>query len=166
MATSEQEAQDMINTAHSTGKFLMIGHNQRLAPAHLRAKEILKSGELGNVLTFRTTFGHGGPEYWSQDKGRHTWFFKYDDAFIGAMGDLGVHKADLIRWLIDDEIIEAKAYVTTLHKTNEKDEPIEVDDNAICLLKSKTGILVLLQQAGPIMVLKITVLFYIAQTVL
>ncbi|NLK69664.1 MAG: Gfo/Idh/MocA family oxidoreductase [Clostridiaceae bacterium] len=140
MATSEQEAQDMINTAHSTGKFLMIGHNQRLAPAHLRAKEILKSGELGNVLTFRTTFGHGGPEYWSQDKGRHTWFFKYDDAFIGAMGDLGVHKADLIRWLIDDEIIEAKAYVTTLHKTNEKDEPIEVDDNAICLLKSKTGI--------------------------
>ena len=56
------------------------------------------------------------------------------------MGDLGVHKADLIRWLIDDEIEEVKAYVSTLHKTNEKDEPIEVDDNAVCLLKSKSGI--------------------------
>lgn len=140
MATSEKEALDMIDTARKTGKFLMIGHNQRLASAHLRAKEILMTGEMGDVLTFRTTFGHGGPEYWSQDKGRHTWFFKYDDAFIGAMGDLGVHKADLIRWLIDDEINEVKAYVTTLHKTKEKDETIEVDDNAICLLKSKTGI--------------------------
>lgn len=118
----------------------MIGHNQRLAPAHIRAKEILDSGELGRILTFRTTFGHGGPEFWSQDKGRHTWFFNSDKAFIGAMGDLGVHKADLIRWLIGDEFVEVKAYVTTLDKTNEKDEPIEVDDNAVCLLKSKTGI--------------------------
>jgi UDP-N-acetylglucosamine 3-dehydrogenase len=140
IATSLEEAQKMIDTARQTGKFLMIGHNQRLAPAHIRAKEILQSGELGRILTFRTTFGHGGPEFWSQDKGRHTWFFKAEDAFIGAMGDLGVHKADLIRWLIDDEIEEVKAYVSTLHKTNEKDEPIEVDDNAVCLLKSKSGI--------------------------
>lgn len=140
MATSVEEAQQMIDTASQAGKFLMIGHNQRLAPAHIKAKEILKSGEIGRVLTFRTTFGHGGPEFWSQDKGRHTWFFKQEDAFIGAMGDLGVHKADLIRWLIDDEIVEVKAYVSTLHKTNDKDEPIEVDDNAVCLLKSKTGI--------------------------
>ena len=53
---------------------------------------------------------------------------------------LGVHKADLIRWLTDDEIVEVKAYVTTLDKKNEKGELIEVDDNAICLLKSKSGI--------------------------
>jgi predicted dehydrogenase len=140
MATSAEAAQAMIDTARKEGKFLMIGHNQRLAPAHIRAREILQTGELGRILTFRTTFGHGGPEYWSQDMGRHTWFFKYDDAFIGAMGDLGVHKADLIRWLIQDEIVEAKAYVTTLDKTNDKDEPIEVDDNAVCVLKSEKGI--------------------------
>ncbi len=140
MATSAQEAQAMIDTAKKERKFLMIGHNQRLAQAHVRAKEILKTGEMGKILTFRTTFGHGGPEFWSQDKGRHTWFFKYDDAFIGAMGDLGVHKADLIRWLIDDEIVEVKAYVSTLDKTNEKDEAVEVDDNSVCILKSKNGI--------------------------
>jgi predicted dehydrogenase len=140
MATSVKEAQEMIDTAEKERKFLMIGHNQRLAAAHIRAREILQTGDLGRVLTFRTTFGHGGPEYWSQDMGKHTWFFKYDEAFIGAMGDLGVHKADLIRWLIGDEIVEVKAYVTTLDKTNEKGEPIEVDDNAICLLKSAGGI--------------------------
>lgn len=140
MAVSADEALSMIKTAEECGKFLMIGHNQRLAPAHIRAKEILQSGGLGKVLTFRTTFGHGGPEGWSVENGRHTWFFKQDEAFIGAMGDLGVHKADLIRWLIDDEIVEAKAYVATLDKTNDKDEPIDVDDNAVCLLKSRNGI--------------------------
>jgi UDP-N-acetylglucosamine 3-dehydrogenase len=140
MATSAEEAKAMIDTSRETGQFLMIGHNQRLAPAHVRAKQILKSGELGKVLTFKTTFGHGGPESWSQDKGRHTWFFKREEAFIGAMGDLGVHKADLIRWLIGDEFKEAKAYVTTLDKMNDKDQPIDVDDNAVCLLKSKKGI--------------------------
>lgn len=141
MATSVEEAINMINTAKEAGKFLMIGHNQRLAAAHVRARQILDSGEMGRILTFRTTFGHGGPEFWSQDKGRHTWFFKNEKAFIGAMGDLGVHKADLIRWLINDEFVEAKAYVTTLDKTNEKNEIIDVDDNAVCVLKSKKGII-------------------------
>ena len=140
MATSIDEAVSMIKTSRETGKFLMIGHNQRLAPAHVRAKEILASGELGRILTFRTAFGHGGPEFWSADKGLHTWFFKKDEAVVGAMGDLGIHKADLIRWLIGDEIVEVKAFVSTLDKRNDKDSLIEVDDNAVCVLKSKTGI--------------------------
>ncbi|MCX7842548.1 MAG: Gfo/Idh/MocA family oxidoreductase [Clostridia bacterium] len=141
MATTAEDAKKMIETAKAAGKYLMIGHNQRLAPAHIRAKEILKSGEAGTILTFRTTFGHGGPEWWSADKGLHTWFFKKKEAVVGAMGDLGVHKADLIRWLIDDEISEVKAYVSSLDKKNDAGEIIEVDDNAVCVLKSKKGII-------------------------
>jgi predicted dehydrogenase len=141
MATSVREAQEMLDCAKATGKFLMVGHNQRLADAHRRARQILDSGELGRILTFRTTFAHGGPETWSQDKGNNTWFFKSADAFMGATFDLGIHKVDLIRWLIRDEIDEVKAYIATLDKTDEKGEPIGVDDNAICLMKSKTGIL-------------------------
>ena len=97
MATSAEEAEEMIQAAKDSGKYLMIGHNQRLMPPHVKAKEILDSGKLGKVLTFRTTFGHAGPEGWCVDKSVKTWFFQKDKAFIGAMGDLGVHKADLIR---------------------------------------------------------------------
>lgn len=53
---------------------------------------------------------------------------------------MGVHKADLIRWLIGDEIQEITAHVNTVDKRNEKNQLIEVDDNAICILKSKSGI--------------------------
>ena len=140
MATTLAEARSMIEASKKSGKFLMIGHNQRLAPAHARAKAILATGELGRIISFRTAFGHGGPEYWSMDKGPHTWFFKKSESIVGTMGDLGIHKADLIRWLIGDEIVEVKAYVTTADKKNEKGNAIEVDDNALCLLKSKSGI--------------------------
>lgn len=141
MATTIEDGIKMIEAAKTAEKFLMIDHNQRLEPVHIRAREILKSGELGNILSFKTTFGHGGPESWSADNGLHTWFFKKQDAFVGSMGDLGIHKADLIRWLIDDEITEVKAFVATRDKKNDKGDLIEVDDNAVCILKSSSGII-------------------------
>jgi UDP-N-acetylglucosamine 3-dehydrogenase len=133
MAASETEALRMIAAAEESGVVLMVGHNQRLMPAHQKAKEILQSGEMGKVLTFRTAFGHPGPESWSAD-GKESWFFQKDIAIVGAMGDLGVHKADLIRWLLDDEVVEVGAFMETLHK-----EDTEVDDNAICILRMKQG---------------------------
>jgi len=139
MATSLEDAQKMIDTAKKTGKKLMIGHNQRLMSPHVKAKELLDEGVIGDILSFRTSFGHAGPESWSQDQGPHTWFFKKEEAFVGTMGDLGVHKTDLIRWLLGTEVKEVGAFVETLAKKNEKDELITVDDNAVCILKMETG---------------------------
>ncbi len=140
MATSAKEAEDMIQASKDSGKHLMIGHNQRLMPPHVKAKEILSSGKLGRVLTFRTAFGHAGPEGWCVDKSVKTWFFQKEKAFVGAMGDLGVHKTDLIRWLLGEEIVEAGAFVGTLDKRYEDGSLITVDDNATCILRSETGI--------------------------
>lgn len=133
MATSVEETQQMIESARKNNVFLMIGHNQRYMPPHVKAKEILESGRLGKVLTFRTSFGHRGPESWSVD-GKDSWFFDKEQAFVGAMGDLGVHKADLIRWLLADEVAEVGAFIGTLHK-----EGTEVDDNAVCILRMNSG---------------------------
>lgn len=141
MATSLSDARKMIAAAKSAGKKLMIGHNQRLMPPHVKAKELIDAGVIGDVLTFRTSFGHGGPEMWSQDQGPHTWFFQKDKAYVGTMGDLGVHKADLIRWLIGSEVEEVGAFVDTLAKRNEKGEIIDVDDNAVCIMKMANGVM-------------------------
>ncbi|MBE1443164.1 MULTISPECIES: Gfo/Idh/MocA family protein [unclassified Paenibacillus] len=133
MAVSEEEGLAMIEAARNNGVYLMVGHNQRLMPPHMKAKEILQSGKLGKVLTFRTAFGHPGPEGWSVD-GKESWFFRKEEAIMGAMGDLGVHKSDLIRWLLEDEVAEVAAFVSTLHK-----EDTDVDDNATCVLRMKSG---------------------------
>lgn len=135
MATSYQEGQAMIAAAKVNNRKLMIGHNQRFVASHQKAKELIAAGELGKIYSFRTTFGHGGPEGWSVD-GKDSWFFRKDEAFIGAMGDLGVHKADVIRYILGEEFTEVSAMV----ETNAK-EGATVDDNAVCLLKSESGVI-------------------------
>jgi predicted dehydrogenase len=133
MATTAAECEAMIEAARKNGVFLMVGHNQRYMPPHVKAKEILDSGKLGKVLTFRTSFGHPGPEGWSVD-GRDSWFFRKPEAIMGAMGDLGVHKSDLIRHLLGDEVSEVSAFVG-----NQDKKGTDVDDNAVCLLRMKSG---------------------------
>lgn len=133
MAATAEECEAMIEAARKNGVYLMVGHNQRYMPPHVKAKEILDSGRLGKVLTFRTSFGHPGPEGWSVD-GRDSWFFRKPEAVMGAMGDLGVHKSDLIRYLLGDEVSEVSSFIGTLDKKD-----TDVDDNAICLLRMRSG---------------------------
>ena len=135
MATSKEEAKAMIEAAKTNGKKLMIGHNQRFVASHQKARELIEKGEIGKIYSFRTAFGHGGPEGWSVD-GKDSWFFKKDEAFIGAMGDLGVHKTDMLRYILNEEIVEVGAFV----ESNAKDFA-NVDDNAVCVLKTESGII-------------------------
>lgn len=134
MATSREEAEQMIEAAERNNKKLMIGHNQRFVSSHQKARKLIEQGEVGKIYSFRTSFGHGGPEGWSAD-GADSWFFKKEQAFIGAMGDLGVHKADLLRYLLGEEFVEVGAFVEMNAKEN-----IDVDDNATLILKTTSGI--------------------------
>ncbi len=139
MATNLPECEAMVKTARETGKFLMIGHNQRLAKAHVKAKELLNSGLIGEIISFRTTCGHPGPETWRVDPGKSTWFFDKNRAVMGAMADLGIHKTDLIHFLTGQTIIETSAKLSTIDKRDADGALIGVDDNAVCLYKLSGG---------------------------
>src|SRR5699024_12803490 len=115
MATSREEAEQLIATAEKSGTKLMIAHNQRFVSSHEKAKEIIESGSIGKIYSFRTAFGHGGPEGWSID-GRDSWFFNKEKAFLGAMGDLGVHNTDLIRYLVVGYIMKVAFLVVSCDK--------------------------------------------------
>src|SRR6185295_9431447 len=125
MATSREDAKAMMKAAEKNGKYLMIGLNQRLMPPHVKAKEILDSGKLGRPLTFQTTFKHPGPEFWSID-GVKSWFFKRAEAVMGVTGDLGVHKADLMRFLLGQEFSHVGGFIGTLDKRHENGQLIDV----------------------------------------
>ena len=139
MATTLEECEEMVKTAHEAGKFLMIGHNQRLAKAHAVAKELIDQGMIGRIITFRTPFGHGGPETWSVDPGKNTWFFDKNKAAMGAMADLGIHKTDLIQFLTGQHVVRTTARVVTLDKKDASGQLIGVDDNAICIYEMSGG---------------------------
>lgn len=139
MAVNSAEAEAMVKAAASNNRILMAGHNQRFFPAHMKAKEIINSGELGKVLSFRSCFKHKGPETWSADKGANTWFFDKKLASMGALGDLGIHKLDLVRWLLGEEITSVFAQLSTLDKRFPNGELIEIEDNAIILGRTASG---------------------------
>ncbi|MFA6244309.1 MAG: Gfo/Idh/MocA family oxidoreductase [Candidatus Hydrogenedentales bacterium] len=123
MACSSAEARKMVETAKKAKKLLMVNQSQRRFSVHRKAKEILDSGILGKILHVTGQFGHEGPENWSPTG---KWFFKKKEARFGAMADLGVHKADLIRFLTGKEIAHISAYMTNLEKKNST-----VDDNLV-----------------------------------
>lgn len=140
MATTLEDCEAMVKAAEESGKYLMIDQNQRLAKAHVEAKKMVDDGLIGDIVTFRTTFGHGGPETWSIDPGKNTWFFDRKKAAMGAMADLGIHKTDLIQFLTSQTVVETTAKLMTLDKKDANGEMIGVDDNAICIYKMSGGI--------------------------
>lgn len=138
MAVTLDQCNAMVETARACGKYLMIGHNQRLAKAHRMAKKLLEKGEIGNILTFKTSFAHSGPENWAIDR-NNMWFFDKNKSAFGAMADLGIHKTDLIQFLTGQKVSEVSAVITTLDKRDSSGQLIGVDDNAICIYKMDRG---------------------------
>lgn len=138
MATTLADCEAMVAAARKSGKLLMLGHNQVFAPAHVKARELIRAGEIGRPLMFHTTFGHSGPEIWTGTG--NTWFFDKKRAALGALADLGIHKTDLMHYLLDDEIVKVSATIRTLNKTYPDGTPISVDDNALCLYETAKGV--------------------------
>ena len=140
MALNLEDSRRMMETAKATGKLLMIGHNQRLLPTHRRAHEILRSGAIGRILTFQSNFKHPGPENWSVNRSNTTWFFDSRKAQFGALGDLGAHKLDIIRYLTGREVAQVNATTMTLDKRKPSGEFIDVEDNAMVFFRMDDGV--------------------------
>ncbi len=137
MATTLEDCEDMAQAAKDAGRILMLGHNQRLAKAHMEARRRVEAGEIGKILSFHSTFGHPGPEGWTGQK--NSWFFDKKRAAFGALADLGIHKTDLLQYLLGEPITAVKATFCTLDKKYPDGTPISVDDNAFCIYRTKRG---------------------------
>jgi UDP-N-acetylglucosamine 3-dehydrogenase len=131
MACSSAEARQMIETSKACKRLLNVNQSQRLFAPHVKAKEVIDSGILGKILHVTAMFGHAGPENWSPTG---KWFFRRREARFGAMADLGVHKADLVRYLTGKEVAEVSAFFERLEKKN-----TDVEDNFVSCLRFTDG---------------------------
>ena len=138
MAMSLKECEDMVALAKQKGLKLLVAHNQRLMAGHCKAKELIDERKIGRILSFETCFCHGGPDAWLKDP--DPWFFHKEKAVLGAMGDLGIHKADLINYLLNSRAIELSALMETKDKRYPDGSLIDVDDNALVLMKMENGV--------------------------
>lgn len=138
MAVTRAECEAMVAAARRAGRRLLIGHNQRLATAHVRARAMIREGLIGRPLSFRTVFGHPGPECWTGMP--DSWFLSKSAAHFGVLGDLGIHKTDLMHFLLDEPIVRVSAVLRTMDKRYTNGELVDVEDNALCLYETRSGV--------------------------
>ena len=139
MAVTLEECEAMLEASHRTGKRLLLGHNQLFTRSHQEARRRIQAGELGRVLAFHTTFAHPGPEGWTGTN--NSWFYNRERAGMGVLADLGIHKTDLMHFLLGESIVEVKAMLGVLQKTLPSGERIPLDDNAMCLYRTESGVM-------------------------
>ena len=121
MAITLEECQRMVECAEENHRKLLIGQNQRLTRTHQIARKLIADGEIGNVLSFQTSFQHSGPESWSVDAGKNTWFFQKKAAAMGVMGDLGIHKT---RDIITGRLSQPPEYPALRKRTSFSPDPL------------------------------------------
>jgi predicted dehydrogenase len=89
LGRTAEEAHAIWRAAEEAGVVHMCGFNYRFVPAVRQAREIVESGELGELFHFRARY----LQSWGVDA-PPSWRFDKDAAGSGALGDLGAHIVD------------------------------------------------------------------------
>lgn len=99
LALTSKEAGEMYRTAREQGVRTMVAFNYRRTPAVQLAKKYIDEGAIGDILDFRGTY--------LQDWSAHpysplSWRFQKSICGSGALGDIGTHVVDMLRFLVGD----------------------------------------------------------------
>jgi predicted dehydrogenase len=113
------ESYDTWQRVAATGVKHMCAFNYRFVPAIRLARQIIESGELGEIQHFRGAY----LQEWGTTEGE-IWRFEKATAGSGALGDLGAHVIDLARYLVG-EITEVSALTQTFMPGRDVDDAVE-----------------------------------------
>jgi len=96
LATSINDAQEIVETAQKTGRIAMVEQSLRYNPAFRKSCELVKSGAIGKIKRIHGAMLHSGPKGWAPES---NWFFDPKIAGGGVILDSGVHIVDIIRYI-------------------------------------------------------------------
>jgi predicted dehydrogenase len=130
-----EEAHRMWRAAEDAGVVHMCGFNYRFVPAIRRARELVDSGMLGELVHFRARY----LQSWGWEAPTDIWRFDRAQAGTGALGDLGAHIVDLARYLCG-EVAAVAATVRSYVEGHDVDDAfvatVEFENGAIGTLES------------------------------
>src|SRR5215212_2999042 len=113
------ESYDTWQKVETTGVKHMCAFNYRFVPAVRLAREIIESGDLGDIQHFRGSY----LQEWGTTEG-DIWRFDKATAGSGSLGDLGAHVIDLARYLVG-EIDQVAAMTQTFIDGRDVDDAVE-----------------------------------------
>jgi predicted dehydrogenase len=123
-ARTYKELEPVMKAALKHGVKVRVGFNHRYHRSFRKAKEIVESGALGELMFIRARYGHGARLGYENE-----WRANPALSGGGELIDQGPHLIDLSRWFLG-EITEVEGFAHTYYW----DMP--VDDNGFMLLKT------------------------------
>jgi predicted dehydrogenase len=124
---SVKEIDELIALEKKHGVCVRVGFNHRFHPAFIKAREILDSGVMGELMFIRARYGHGGRVGYDRE-----WRADPKLAGGGELVDQGIHLIDLAGWFLG-EFKKVDGHVATYFW----DMPL--DDNAFLGLQTAKG---------------------------
>jgi predicted dehydrogenase len=95
LATSREDAEAIVADVARARRVGMTGFNWRFPAAMQTMRALMAEGAIGRVLHVRA---HWLGARWADEASPTTWRMDRAQAGHGAMGDMGVHVVDLVRW--------------------------------------------------------------------
>ena len=102
LATTSADAARIVAAVEKSGVFSIVGFNYLKNPAQAFARQLIESGELGEITLFRGTFDQ---DFLANPDVPFSWRLDRALAGTGALGDLGSHTIAFAHFLVG-EIIE------------------------------------------------------------
>lgn len=94
LGRNARETSEVVETARSRNLLLDVDFSYRYTSALRGIREVIQSGELGNIYAVDLRFHNAyGPD--------KAWYYDREQSGGGCVMDLGIHMIDLLFWLLD-----------------------------------------------------------------
>ncbi len=139
LSTTVESAARMTDAAADVAVVTMVGFNFLRNPMIRLAREMIRAGEIGEVVSFR---GRHAENYMTDPNAAHS--FRTDPDGGGALADIGSHIVSMARYLIGPMTAVA-AQSQTIHATrpthpgSSERSPVLVDDATYALIRFDCG---------------------------
>ena len=105
LALNSADARRMVAACREAGVVLATNHHLRNAGAHRAMREAIKAGRIGRPLAARVFHAVYLPEH------LQGWRLSAPESGGGVVLDITVHDADTLRFVLDDDPVEATALI-------------------------------------------------------
>ncbi|GHC15839.1 Gfo/Idh/MocA family protein [Aidingimonas halophila] len=143
LALNAADAEIMADAAENAGIKTLVGFNYIRNSATQLARDIVSSGEIGELVHFR---GRHNEDYMADPEVPHDWHTRRDTAGAGALGDLGSHILNMAEYLTGRYISEVFGQLQTVTcqrplADGSRMVPVENDDQTQALLRFDNGLI-------------------------
>ena len=130
LSMNAAEAVEATNVVEDAGVVTSVGFKYLRNPIQQYVKELIASGELGEVVNFRGMYDQ---DYYNDPEQKHEWRMYKSASASGALGDLASHTLSLSQYLIGDIAeVTGMTKIVVPERPDPKDSskmlPVENDD--------------------------------------